>query len=84
MSCGGCGSGARPQNVRRQVIEKEEVKPEVVQRRVGQAAEPVSIQRQYVMARNQCIICGYPTMVVTVANRERHQCSNVNCREIVQ
>ena len=80
MSC--CG-GSRPQRVRRQVTEAAPAaEKQVIQRKIGQAAQPVSVQRQYVIPRQQCAKCGYPTIIVTIAGRERHQCSNVNCRTV--
>ena len=88
MSC--CG-GSRPQKVRRQAIEPvtkdvvDVIPQTVVQKKISrQAAQPVSIQRQYVVPRQQCAKCGYPTMTVTIAGRERQQCSNANCRIVVQ
>lgn len=84
----GCCGGSRPQAVRKQVIEPavETVSPQVIQKKISrsQAAQPVSIQRQYVVPRQQCAKCGYPTMAVTIAGRERLQCSNANCRIVVQ
>ncbi len=80
MAC--CGGGSRPQKVRTQVITKTEtVQPQVVQRKIG--ASPASIQRQHVVPNEQCPKCGYPAMVVYIANRERMQCSNANCRTII-
>lgn len=83
MSC--CG-GARPQRVRRQLLEPtKQAATAIQQRKISkQTAQPASIQRQYIVPRQQCTQCGYPTMTVTVAGRERHQCSNANCREIVR
>lgn len=87
MACCGGGGGVRPQRIRKQSVEsptKQSVAP--TQRkltrttRTAQAATP---QRQYVVPRQQCTKCGYPGMVVTIAGRERMQCSNVNCRLII-
>lgn len=82
MSC--CGGG-RPQNVRKQVVEPVVAPTQVPQKRIGttHAAKPQSIRRQYLVPRRQCAKCGYPTMLVTIAGRERSQCSNSNCRIIV-
>lgn len=85
MAC--CGGGARPQRVvRQQGIAKQTVQSAPVQRKLSAAktaAEPVGIQRQYVMPREQCVKCGYPGMTVVIAGRERMQCSNVNCKTII-
>ncbi len=87
MGC--CGGGnKRPQLVRKQVIETSTKKaPGPVQKRLNRTGkvEPVQqIQRQYVIPREQCTKCGYIGMMVHIAGRERMQCSNVNCREIIQ
>ncbi len=86
MACGGCGNGGRPQKVRRQVVESVKEQPAVIQHKVSRqtAAQPATIQRQYVVPRQQCAKCGYPTITVHIAGRERHQCSNANCRVVVQ
>ncbi len=82
MSC--CGGG-RPQKVRQQVVESVPAPMTVVQRRVSkQSAQPISIQRQYVLPRQSCVKCGYPTLTVNISGRERQQCSNANCRTVVQ
>jgi len=84
MGC--CGGNTRPQTVRKQVIETTIPSPQVVQKKISrsQSSTPVSIQRQYVVPRQQCAKCGYPTMAVTIAGRERFQCSNANCRIVIQ
>lgn len=86
MSC--CGGGARPQRIRKQVIEGDIVKSSVpAQRKLSRSsreARAAMPQRQYVVPRQQCTTCGYPGMVVTVSGRERMQCSNVNCRLLIQ
>ncbi len=45
---------------------------------------PVAIQRQYIIPRQICPKCGHPTMLVHIANRERQQCTNINCRLVIQ
>lgn len=45
---------------------------------------PVSIQRQYVIPRTPCPKCGSPTMLVHISNRERQQCTNIDCRLVIQ
>lgn len=43
----------------------------------------LEVNRQYVVPRQTCPKCGYPSMLVNIANRERNQCSNANCRFIL-
>lgn len=86
MAC--CGSGGnRPQRIRKQTIEpsasKQTAQPAPVQRKLSRSAQPVRAERQYVVPRQQCTKCGYPGMLVTIAGRERMQCSNVNCRLVI-
>lgn len=45
---------------------------------------PVPINRQLKTSRPQCAKCGNTTMLVHIAGRERHQCTNVDCRLIVR
>jgi len=80
MAC--CNGGSRPQRIRKQIVAAQESKSEPVQKRLGQS--PASVQRQSVVPRQQCAKCGYPSMAVVIAGRERIQCSNVNCRIIIQ
>jgi hypothetical protein len=88
MAC--CG-GSRPQRVRRQVVEpvyspsKQTVPAEtVVQKKITRRqTEPASMQRQYIVPREQCTKCGYPAMLVNIAGRERRQCTNANCRLVL-
>ncbi len=85
MACCGGGGGVRPQRIRMQTVEPDPKKQSVapVQRKITRTAQPASPQRQYVVPRQQCTKCGYPGMVVTIAGRERMQCSNVNCRLVI-
>jgi len=48
------------------------------------SATPIPIQRQYVIPRQACPKCGNPTMLVHIAGRERQQCTNINCKLIIQ
>lgn len=48
------------------------------------ASMPVSIQRQYVIPRTMCPKCNHPTMLVHIAGRERQQCTNIDCRFVIQ
>lgn len=86
MGC--CGGGAsKPLRVRKQVVnvpKQQAATP--VQRKLSKksnAAKPAGAQRQHIIPRQQCTKCGYPGMAVVVAGRERIQCSNVNCRLIM-
>jgi len=84
MACCG-GSGPRQSPRRQEIGEKQPAdKQPVVQRviRNNQTAKAASVNRQYRIPRETCTKCGYPMIVVNIAGRERHQCSNVNCREI--
>lgn len=84
MACCG-GGGNRSQRIRKQIVPSAEKQsaPVPVQRKLSRkpkADGAVSIQRQYVVPRQQCTKCGYPGMLVIIAGRERMQCSNTNCR----
>lgn len=83
MAC--CGGGSRPRSVRHQaipIVQKQTVDT-VVQKRISQTQiKQISTARQYLMPREQCIKCGYPLMLVNIANRERLKCSNTNCGEL--
>lgn len=84
MAC--CGGGTRPQRIRKQVVGETQKSSALVQRKLSRTphvAKPVEPRRQYVMPREQCTKCGYPGMLVTIAGRERMQCSNVNCRLLI-
>lgn len=87
MAC--CGDKNR--SVKQQVIDrpkKNAKKGVTVQRinrnRSGGQKRTISIQRQRVVPRQKCHHCGYPSMAVNIAGRERLQCSNPNCRVIIQ
>ena len=85
MAC--CGGGVRPQKIRKQQI----ITPQTVEKQSGPTQRKLSrakstaasVQRQYVVPREQCTKCGYPGMAVHIAGRERMQCSNVNCRTLI-
>ena len=85
MGC--CGSGKRSIRSSGAVksSEKQTAKVPVVRRiaRSG-AATPASVQRQYIVARQACPKCGYPAMLVHISGRERQQCTNTDCRLIIQ
>jgi len=91
--CGGCGGGIhRTQNVRKQAVKQQTVSAAQAKRqpllkhiqRNPAAANKIEVQRQYVIPKQTCPKCGYPTMTVNIANRERYQCSNSNCRNIIR
>lgn len=83
MPC--CGGRAR--QVRKQVVpqaaETPVVKQTIVQRTNRASAQAAPPVRQYVIPRSKCVKCGYPTMAVYIAGRERQQCTNANCRTVV-
>lgn len=86
--CGGCGGARKTLNVRKQNVEPiSTAKKKVITKRISRRSTPsnkIEIKRQYVMPRATCPKCGYPAMMVNIANRERHQCSNSNCRFIIK
>jgi len=81
MGC--CGGGSR--SIRKQVVPKAAPTKKVAVQRIARnpQRQKVEINRQYVIPRQTCPKCGYPTMLVNIANRERNQCSNANCRYIL-
>jgi hypothetical protein len=81
MGC--CGGGSR--SIRKQTVPKA-TKKAAKQARVQRVSRTnkKEISRQYVVPRQTCPKCGYPSMLVNIANRERNQCSNANCRFILQ
>jgi ssDNA-binding Zn-finger/Zn-ribbon topoisomerase 1 len=90
--CGGCGGSHRAQNVRKQTVtgvgvQKALTKKQPMLKHIERStirANKVEVQRQYIIPRQTCPKCGYPAMVVNIANRERYQCSNSNCRQIIR
>jgi hypothetical protein len=90
--CGGCGGSRRVQNARKQVIGQAvkasaPAKKTTMFKQISRNPAPtnkIEVKRQYVMPRQTCPKCGYPTMTVNIAKRERSQCSNSNCRYIVK
>jgi hypothetical protein len=86
MSC--CG-GSHPQRIRKESsgqVEKHAAVPSrVVQKKINrQTVKPASMHRQYVVPRDQCPKCGYTAMIIIISGRERQQCSNANCRFVIQ
>lgn len=89
MACCGGGGGSK-RSVRKQVIERSEKTKQTVVQRVRRSAAPTGGQKQIIMARQhvvphqKCQKCGFPTMSVNIAGRERLQCSNPDCRIVVK
>lgn len=83
-----CGSGGNRKLRSQQVVQKASKPRKVAQiqrvKRKQTAERSVSIERQYVVPHARCSKCGYPTMLVNIAGRERQQCSNANCRQILK
>ena len=79
----GCCGGTR--SIRKQQIVPKATKRKVprVQRMSRGRTNKLEVNRQYVVPRQTCPKCGYPSMLVNIANRERNQCSNANCRHIL-
>lgn len=84
-----CCDGER--TIRKQVIEsKPKTKKQAVVQRVkrtppnGNQQRQITVSRQHVAANQKCQKCGYPTMVVSIAGKERLQCSNSNCKVILR
>lgn len=88
MAC--CG-GNKKRTITKQIIErpaKAARKVASVQRiqrnKTGGQKRTITVQRQRVVPRQKCNHCGFPTMAVNIAGRERLQCSNPNCRIIIR
>jgi len=89
MAC--CGGGSSKRSVRSASVVSAHAAPKPPKTpairkitRQRNAATPASIQRQYVIPRHVCPKCGHPTMLVHIANRERQQCTNIDCRFVIQ
>lgn len=88
MAC--CGGGGSKRTVRSASAVSAQTAPKsktpVVRKitRQRNATTPASIQRQYVIPRVACPKCGHPTMLVHIAGRERQQCTNIDCRFVIQ
>lgn len=78
MAC--CGGGSAPIRV------KQHVKAAVVPRpvRTLKTTSASNITKKSVRSlKNKCPSCGYPMILVNIAGRDRYQCSNVNCRNVM-
>ena len=87
MGC--CGSGGPKRTVKRQqpVESPRPVQKQIEVRKVqrhGHAAVPTANSVNYSAPRHTCPKCGYPAMTVHIAKRERIQCSNVDCKLVLQ
>lgn len=83
MSC--CGS--RNVTIRQQAIQPAERPRTVTVQRITRSTTgpaKLEVHRQSVTAPTKCPKCGFPTMAVNISGRGRTQCSNANCRHIVQ
>ena len=89
MGC--CGGGGNKRSIRKQTVERpQKAKKQVVVQRIrssiptGGQQKKITVSRQHVTPHQKCQKCGFPTMVVNIAGRERLQCSNPNCRIIIK
>lgn len=92
MAC--CGGGGNRSIRQQQIIRPSKGDKQVAIQRITRQATPggsVQIQRQAANSKRQAIIkddrcpkCGYTVMLVNIAGRERRQCSNANCRQIIK
>lgn len=90
MGC--CGGGSKKRSITKQEVirprkakGKKTASVQRIQRTsAGGQKRTIIVQRQRVVPRQKCHHCGYPTMAVNIAGRERLQCSNPNCRTIIQ
>lgn len=81
MAC--CGGKSHPIRAAKAESKPRRITSQMVVTRPKKTKQ-VGIIRQYVIPRNRCEKCGYPTMVVNIGNRERYQCSNPNCKKIIK
>ena len=82
MGC--CGGGNK--RIRKQIINRPEkvAKQAVVHRVKRTSSSTAQPMRQRVRTTQKCDACGFPTMQINIARRERLQCSNTECRKIVR
>lgn len=89
----GCCGGGGKRSIRKQVIERpsKRAKKKTVVQRIRRSSVPaggqkkqITASRQHIVPRQKCQKCGFPTMAVNIAGRERLQCSNPNCRIIIR
>lgn len=85
MGC--CGGGNRSIRSSQIVSRERKSQPAPTIRKSADnknAARPAPINRQYIVKQLSCPKCKYPTMLVHIAGRERHQCTNNSCRLVLQ
>jgi len=92
MGC--CGGSSKKRSIRKQTIErpaKQSKNKQAVIQRIRKSSTPnsnkrkkITVARQHVIPRQKCHSCGFPTMAVNIAGRERLQCSNPECRIIIK
>ncbi len=82
MGC--CGGGNK--RIRKQIINRPDKAPKqaVVHRVKKRSASTAQPMRQRVRTSQKCESCGFPTMLVNIAGRERAQCTNTGCRKIAR
>lgn len=81
MGC--CGGGNK--RIRKQIINRpEKVAKQAVVHRIKRTSNAAQPMRQRVRTTQKCDACGFPTMQINIAGRERLQCSNTECRKIVR
>ena len=81
MGC--CGGGNR--RIRKQIINRpEKVQKQAVVHRIKRSSATAQPMRQRVRTTQKCDTCGFPTIQVNIAGRERLQCSNTECRKIIR
>lgn len=86
MCCGGNRRQVRKQTINRPAASKRSQVQTIRKSSAGTGNQhrQVTTSRQHVTAGQKCNKCGYPTMTVNIAGRERSQCSNPNCRVIAK
>ena len=91
MCCGGnktIRSSTQPirtDSARQKVVSVQRIsKQSVSTESKSLAAKPVNIVRQYSVPRQKCPKCQNPTMLVHIAGRERQQCTNLNCKNVIR
>ena len=85
MCCGGESKRAIRSTSSTKSAAKQNAKQEAkIVRKIRQRPSQIPIQRQYAIPRSACPKCGRPTMLVHIAGRERQQCTNIDCRFVIQ
>jgi|CXWL01.1.fsa_nt_gi ribosomal protein S27AE len=90
MAC--CGGGGNRTIRQQQIIRPAKGDKQVAIQRINRQTIPSgsvqvqrqSTKRQTITKDDRCPKCGYTVMLVNIAGRERRQCSNANCRQIIK